>query len=187
MSTRIIILFLPLGLATAALITAGASLASKGKVLQRLAGAAALFAFAFSLVVTPTRDLRAIAGILTDKDRIVTKVANKTPMSFAIIGWPQDVDHVLALRNRRDIEYADLFEAPDDASIRRLLSHWFKAGRPVFAFTPRGRPQPPWWQSLHPRVVDSSLGLYRLFSPGEESSPTSLRQFPDKPQKPARP
>lgn len=124
----------------------------------------ALVALTFGLggAVSLGRDLHSIVRLRSDSDARMDAVARRTPLRFALVGWPPDIDPVLALRTRRDIVYADLYEAQNWADFRVLIDRWTAEARPVYAlFPPRSTMTSPWPEVQFNRL-DPSLGLYRI-------------------------
>jgi hypothetical protein len=132
-------------------------------------------AIGYAIAVTLAVDLPAFAAVRNGNDAQLELVARRTPPSFALVGWPHEIDPVLALTATRDIEYADIYEANGFDGIRRLIGWWSARGRPVIALFPTVTPSP--W----PDVVFQPLGgdgrLVRMIPRGD---PNTDRSAPPK-------
>ncbi|HEY3447827.1 MAG TPA: glycosyltransferase family 39 protein [Myxococcales bacterium] len=130
------------GTLLAAVVAAGASWAPRRWSRAWLSGLAiggVVAACAAGVAVNLAIDLPALRAARDREDSRVEAVAARTPQRFALLGWPPEIDSVLALRASRDIEYADMYESEQplhSEHIRSLLHHWTRDGRPIFALLP---------------------------------------------------
>lgn len=132
------------------------AVARGGRAASWLAAAAVGYALAVNLAV----DLPALARTRNDNDAAMELLARHTPSSFALVGWPREIDPVLALSATRDIEYADLYEASDWSGFRRLIDHWSREGRPIFAVFSAPTPSP--WPDVRFEPLDPGHRLVRV-------------------------
>jgi hypothetical protein len=127
-----------------------------------VAATLAALALAYGGAVTLGVDLAALVRARNFDDARLDRVAAHTPARFALVGWPVELDPVLALRATRDLEYADLYELTDLSTIPLLVAHWEREARPVYALLPAHAV--PSWPSLRLDPIDPAAGLYRLRS-----------------------
>lgn len=123
----------------------------------------ATLALAYGGAVTLGVDLAALVRARNHDDARLDRIAARTPARFALIGWPVELDPVLALRATRDLQYADLYELTDLSTIPAVVAHWEQEGRPVYALLPAHAT--PSWPSLRLAPIDPAAGLYRVSSP----------------------
>ena len=123
-------------------------------------------AVGYALAVTLGVDLPAIIDVRNRNDAELEVVARHTPASFALVGWPRQIDPVLALTATRDIEYADLYEVDRVTDIRGLVGWWSRTGRPVFALFPAATASP--WPDVQFEPIDLAGRLVRMVPAGDE-------------------
>jgi hypothetical protein len=124
----------------------------------RLAVAAAL---GIGLAVNVAVDGRALAALRRDLDARVDAVARLTPQRFALLGGPDEIDPVLALRASREVEYLDFYEVADWADARRIVDHWTQAGIPVFLLWKRGWAIDIPWPDARWEPVEPAIALFK--------------------------
>jgi hypothetical protein len=146
------------------LVMAAASflLAARGPAPRAIGLAVIALTFGLGGAVTLGRDLRSLVGLRNDSDRHMDAVTRLTPARFALVGWPPEIDPVLALRTRRDIVYADLYESQNWANFRVLIDRWTAERRPIYALFPPANVMNSPWSDVRFDLVDRSLGLYRI-------------------------
>jgi hypothetical protein len=130
----------------------------------RAAALATALAAGFGFAATTSVDLRALASVRRDNDARLERFLAATPQRFALIGWPREIDPVLAAERDRSIEYGDLYELQDWREVRPLLDEWRKRGLRIFFLQPRNPPPAP-WPDLRYRDVDPGIGLVELVNP----------------------
>ncbi len=107
------------------------------------------------------------------EDRL-RRVAALTPHYFALVGWSNDMDPLLALRVDHDIHYLDLDEARGSwVNFRELIDFWTKEERPIYgAFPANGTFHWPYADWDVPAVlIDEKLGLWRIGPPRAKAPP----------------
>jgi 4-amino-4-deoxy-L-arabinose transferase-like glycosyltransferase len=129
---------------------------------SKLSVAAVIVSVSFGVAVGSGLDLPAVAHVVQEKDRYVDRVAQQTPYRFAVVGYPQQIDPLAALRLERDFEYADLYETRDSGSVSELIEWWLIDDRPVFVFLPTGSQVRPLFYGFPLREVDGGIGLFRI-------------------------
>lgn len=130
--------------------------------IHRTALAAAAVAIGLGGAVTVGIDLLAMVKLRNEGDRHMEEVARLVPQRFALVGWPPDIDPVLALRTTRDIVYADLYESQNWANFRSLIDLWADEHRPIYALFPTTTVFNSPWHDVRFEIIDHRLGLYRL-------------------------
>jgi hypothetical protein len=136
--------------------------AAHARRLRPLAPWAVAVGAAFSIAVTVGVDLRAMVHVRSEDDAALDDVAGHAPAAFALVGFPRQIDPVLAL-DGRDVEYGDLYETSDWSRVRALVAHWQERGRPVFALPPPEHAGD-WFAGLSVARVASSSRLWRVES-----------------------
>ncbi|MEI8256738.1 MAG: hypothetical protein WCJ30_13770 [Deltaproteobacteria bacterium] len=129
---------------------------------HRAALAVVALVFGLGGAVTLGRDLRSMVQIRNDSDSRMLADARLTPQRFALVGWPPDIDPVLALRTQRDLVYADLYESQNWANFRVLIDRWTAEERPIYAMFPVASTMRSPWPQVRFDPVDRTLGLYRI-------------------------
>jgi hypothetical protein len=109
-------------------------------------------------------DLPALVRLRSENDAALARVAAATPQRFALVGWSREIDPLLVLRRTRDIQFADLYETHDWASVRALLELWAREQRPVYAVVPSGVELLPWLE-VQFVPLDPAVGLTALEIP----------------------
>lgn len=129
---------------------------------RRAAVLASAVAFGLGFAVTLGVDLKNLVQLRNEGDRVVDRIARLTPPRFALVGWPPQIDPVLALRATRDVEYADLYESQNWANFRTLIDVWTEQRRPIYAVFPTHIVFNSPWHDVRFEILDRQLGLYRI-------------------------
>ena len=96
-------------------------------------------------------------------EHTMQRLARLIPQRAAFIAHAVTLDPALGMLPGRDLEYADFYESKDPRSLRKLIQHWFKEGRPVFAVVGANRTESP-YPELRYRVIDRAAGLVQITS-----------------------
>ncbi len=131
--------------------------------VQRAAASALAVAIGLGGAVSVVVDARRMCRTESSIDEAQEALAAVTPARFALMGFPVEMDPVLALRGRRDMEVADLWETEDWAKPRALMSRWEAEGRPIFALKQSDADMVSPWPDVHFEAVDPKHGIYRAF------------------------
>ena len=107
-------------------------------------------------------DCKAMIEVRNSNDAQLDAVTPHLPARFALVGWPREIDTVLALRAGRDIEYADMFESQNWANFRTLIDRWSGARRPIYALFPNDMRFNSPWPDVQFELLDPVHGLYRI-------------------------
>lgn len=120
-------------------------------------------ALALSLAVTIGVDVRGWIHLRNQYEQTMQRLARLIPPRAAFIAHAVTLDPALGMLPGRDLEYADFYESKDPGSLRKLIQHWFKEGRPVFAVVGSNRLESP-YPELRYRVIDRAAGLVQITS-----------------------
>jgi hypothetical protein len=131
-------------------------------------------AVGYAVAVTLAVDLPAFIAVRNQDDAQLELVARRTPASFALVGWPREIDPVLALTETRAIEYADLYEADGTDGIRRLITWWTGKGLPIVGLFPSPTPSP--WRDVWFQPLDGDGRLVRMVPVKDDESARGLLQ-----------
>jgi hypothetical protein len=156
--TRVILLWLPLLIATVALATCvwgPDGIAAK---------AVAVAAFV-SMAITIGADARTTIHTNQLLDAKIRPIEGISPI--ALVGWGPDLDPALAVRATADVQYVDLTESESWSNMRILFDRWAAEGRPVYGYFPTNGtfrwPYADW--DVPAREIDQVHGLWQIGPP----------------------
>ncbi|MBW2277361.1 MAG: hypothetical protein JRF63_07705, partial [Deltaproteobacteria bacterium] len=90
------------------------------------------------------------------------QMAEQLPGRLGVVGWPRRLNPFLALKDGRDIRYADLSELDDWRRVVRVVDHWQTEDRPVFMLLPRWHRGDSPWPGYRFRRVSGTKRLVQL-------------------------
>ena len=93
-----------------------------------LAAIAVTAAFATGFAVIAAVDVRESVRNRDDSQRFMDGLAGRLPRRFARVGFAPEIDPALGLRATRDVNDFDLYESPDWAAARTVMTRWWADG-----------------------------------------------------------
>ena len=172
---RVVILCGSLVVAAWAGIGVGIARRRRSETSIRWAALGAAAAVGVSIGITIGVDTSALVramGFLNARVDAFTKI---TPQRFAVVGYGNELNRVLALRTERDINYIDLEEDPEEKpenkwrNFRALIELWTDDGRPIFGAFPNAREHDFRWPyadwDVPAVLVDEAEGFWKIGPP----------------------